>query len=89
MSVFPPLLFLSLLTMTVLVAWERKGPGAAGPRTLITVSLVFSLLLSWEVLLSVGAFHPVGSWAIGAAFVITILGLIVPILYRSFIGRSL
>lgn len=53
MSAFLPLLFLNLLTISVLVVWSRKGTGAAGPRLLMTVALVFSLLLAWGLLLPV------------------------------------
>ena len=80
MSAGLPLFILSILAIIILVVWSFNGRGNRNYRFFQTSVIIFLLVASWAALLFFGVFHPVGSWAMGLGFIISIGAFFVPII---------
>ena len=83
MSAGLPLLILSVLATIILVAWSRGGVGNRSIRAKISGVVLILLVASWLALLSFGVFHPIGSWAMGVGFIVSIAAFFVPMVYNK------
>jgi hypothetical protein len=83
MSAALPLLILSVLATIILVTWLRGGAGSWSIRAKISGVVLSLLVASWLALLSFGVFHPIGSWGMGAGFIISIAAFFVPTVYNK------
>ena len=73
-----PLFILSCLAILILVVWARNGKGKRKIR-IYAASIILSALFSyWVALLSVGVFHPVGTYGMALGFVVSICSFFVP-----------
>ena len=88
MSAGLPLLVLSVLSLVVLFTWAVHGPGSRTVRITISAAFAMCLLLCWVVLLLVGVFQDAGLYAMGAAFILSLSALFVPVAWRRLMSRS-
>ena len=83
-----PLFILSVLSIIILMVWSFNGSGNRNNRVLVASFIILLLVASWGALLSFGAFHPVGSWAMGLSFIISIGAFFVPVAHNKLINNE-
>ncbi len=84
MGVGLPLFAASALAAIIIVAWLFNGYGEKRSRVNIATTLLIALFASWTMLLSFGAFHPMGALGIVSGFVVSIVAWFTPAVYRRF-----
>lgn len=86
MSAGLPLLIITLLSCVVMVVWFSRSCLPQLPRRLTAASIVALQALCWVTLGYFGVFSAWGSTAMGVAFVVGILSLFVPWLWRALVA---
>lgn len=84
MSAGLPLLAVSVLAALILAAWLWGGSGNLRSRAKIAGFTLLLLSTSWLALLLFGVFHPVGSWAMGVGFAVSVAALFIPSVHNRF-----
>jgi len=84
MSAGLPLLILTILSVNILMIWSFLGTGNKKIRILITISIFTLIAVSWFLIQHFGVFHPVGSSAMGFAFIISMGAVFIPIVFNKF-----
>ena len=77
-----PLLAISIVASVVVVAWLLGGPGVRLRRLVVSSVALGGLAICWLVLVSFGAFHAAGAVATGCGFVLGLVSLFIPWLWR-------
>jgi len=88
MSAGLPLLILSVLSSLIVAMWVLFGPGPRPQRLTIAVAFFVALALSWALLISFGALHHVGMYAVTCGFLVGLGGLALPLVWRYFFLRN-
>jgi len=86
MSAGLPLLIITLLSCIVIGVWFFRGPAPQLARKLTAAGIVAMQVLCWAALGYFGVFSAWGQTAMGAAFVVSIMSLFVPWLWRVLVA---
>ena len=81
-------LVLSLMAVSILVAWILKGAGKPQKRKKIGVVLFIAIIVCWMIFIAVGAQSNTGLIALFVGILISIFCLFVPALFRKNVESS-
>lgn len=89
MSAGLPFLLVSILAWLILVVWANYGAGPKRPRMILALSISIALIACWLLVLNFGALHPAGSYGMGFGFLLCLLALFTPQIWRTIQRRKL
>ena len=82
MSAGVPLVVLTFLSCGVLAVWFFRGARPHLLRRVVAVTLVIAQLTCWVALSHFGVFTRLGAFAVGAGFIVGVVGLVAPVLWQ-------
>ena len=83
MSAGLPFALALVMGLVIMIIWTVLGPGPNAVRRAVAVGIIVALTSCWMAVIRMGSLTDSGSLAMGPGFVISVLSLFVPMLWRK------